>query len=347
MSRSRVSSWRHATVVSASLAALLLAGVLQSPANADVTEVNGSAFGYVSMVSLFGGPTNTRPCADNATNTDCRPRPAVTLPAGGSAVPVTDSVPTGDARYGPGIIFTSGPITVSTQGTTGPTGSVTSTANIEQVNTSGVEVFTADRVASTCTASEAGVTGSTTITNGTLRTSEGDPDVEGDDTVVPVPTNPAPNTSYTGVIEGVGDSFTYIFNEQITDPATGALTVNAGHLILEGPTAVGDLYFGHVVCDVTAVASSTTTTGADTTTTTVADTTTTTVADTTTTTVADTTTTTVADTTTTTITDPDPGDDDCDPPRNFVGRLVFKIFREISALFQRLGISGFERFGCD
>ena len=234
--------------------AMVLWALGQNSSDADVTQVTGSALGYFSMVGLFGGPSNTRPCADNATNTDCRPRPAVSLPEGGSADPVTASEASGDARYGPGIIFTSGPITVSTQGTTGPAGSVTSSTDIQQVNTSEVEVFTADRVSSTCTASEAGVSGSTTVTNGILRISEGDPDVEGDDTNITVPTNPAPNTSFEGVIEAVGDSFTYIFNEQITDPATGTLTVNAGHLILEGPTAVGDLFFGRAVCGVNATA---------------------------------------------------------------------------------------------
>jgi len=39
---------------------------------------------------------------------------------------------------------------------------VTTTANIETINTSEQEVFTADDLSSTCTGSETGVTGSTT-----------------------------------------------------------------------------------------------------------------------------------------------------------------------------------------
>lgn len=296
MGRTQVHPARRAILA---LVATVVAGSalygFSATSGADVTSLVGSAFGYTSQVGLFGGPANVRPCANPPTNTvDCRPRPAVTLPAGGSATPLTDSVTSGDARYGPGIIFTSGPITVSTEGTTGPTGSVTSTASIERVNTSGVEVFTADAVTSTCTATEAATTGTTTITNGTLRISEGDPDVEGDDTVIPVPANPAPNTTFAGVIEGVGDAFTYVFNEQTTDPVTGTLTVSAGHQILEGPTAIGHLYFGRVVCGLT---STTSTTGTSTTTTTAP--TTTTIAATTTTSGATTTTTSGATTTTT------------------------------------------------
>lgn len=257
---------------------------LSGPSVADVTAVKGSAYGYFASVSLFGGPPMTR-----------GPAPTVTLPPAGSPTPITSSVDTALVQFGPAILFSSGPITVSTQGTTGPSGSVTSSSNIQNVNTSGQEVFTASSVASTCTASESGVSGSTTINNGTLVTSEGDPDVEGDETVVAIPTNPPPNTTYNGTIEAVGDTFQYIFNEQILG-SDGSITVNAGHLKLLGPTAVGDLIIGHVECGVTAVPSSTTTTTVDSTTTTIPATTTTVPA--TTTTVPATTTTVPATTTT-------------------------------------------------
>ncbi len=270
--RRRVRSTQLLALVAVSAA---MFATVASPSSADVTAVSGSAYGYFSRISLFGGPANPRPCADPPTNTiDCRPRPSVTLPAGGSAL-ITDTVPTADARYGPGIFFTSGPITVTTQGTTGPTGSVTSTANISNTNTSGVEVFTASNVASSCTASEAGVSGTTTITNGTLQTSDGNPNVEGDETVIVLPTNPAPNTTYTGVLNSVGDNFRYVFNEQIVNP-DGSITVNAGHQYALGPTAVGELIIGQVVCGVTTgPLPSTTTTLPPTTTTTTAPTTTT------------------------------------------------------------------------
>ncbi len=90
------------------------------------------------------------------------------------------------AQYGPAIIFSAGQMDVSSRGTTGQGGSVTSSTSVQNVNKSGQEVFTASAVSSTCTASQAGVSGSSTITNGTLQVSEGNPNVEGDETVVPV-----------------------------------------------------------------------------------------------------------------------------------------------------------------
>ena len=206
-----------------------------------IAPVSGSgAFGYTSKISLFGGPADTRPCADPTTNkTDCRPRPAVNLPSGGSATPVTDTVPTADARYGPGIFFTSNAITVSTEGTAA---SATSKVDIQKVNTSGVEVFNASRVSSTCT----GGSGSTMIADGVIRVSEGDPNVEGDDTNVPIPANPPPNTTHEGKIEGVGDTFRAVFNEQTVKD--GTITVNAYHLYAIGPTAIGELIVGQSRC---------------------------------------------------------------------------------------------------
>ena len=208
------------------------------------------AFGYVARVALFGGPSNTRPCADPPANTtDCRARPSVTLPAAGSATPVTDTVATADARFGPGIIFTSGPITVSTQGTAAAS---TSKVEIQNVNTSQQEVFTASAMSSTCN----GPSGSTSITGGTLRTSEGtNLDSETDDTNTPVPANPPPNTTIEGRIETVGDSYRAVFNEQIV--SNGAIVVNAFHMTLLGPTAVGELIVGQSRCGGTAVSTGT------------------------------------------------------------------------------------------
>src|SRR5215210_2980025 len=109
---------------------------LTAPSDADVTAVQGSAFGYSGNVTLFGGA-----------QTPVGPTPMVTMPPGG-----TQTAATGAVRFGPATLFTSGPITVSSQGTTGPAGSVTSSATIETINTSGQEVFTATSLASTCTA---------------------------------------------------------------------------------------------------------------------------------------------------------------------------------------------------
>jgi hypothetical protein len=148
------------------------------------------------------------------------------------------------------------------------------------------------------------VTGSTTFTNGQLITLTDDnqyPTV-----VVPIPDNPAPNTTMDGhfYLNGRPEPFRYVFNEQDVDPVTGALTVYAVHLIAlpanGGGDAIGDVYLGASTCGGTTAV--TTTTGGPTTTngattTTTRPTTTTTGA--TTTTTRPTTTTTGATTTTT------------------------------------------------
>ncbi len=215
-----------------------------------VTAVSGSAYGFFSNVGLFGGPPSTR-----------GPAPTVTLPPGGSAVPITATATTGSAIVGPGRFFSSGPLNVSTQGTIGPDGSVTSSTSITNVNTSGVEVFTASNVASTSTAYKAGVSGSTTITNGTLQIDSGfDSNDDGDFTdpgdhpplSVSVPTNPAPGTTFDGHVHtgGTSDFFRYVFNEQVVNPDS-SLTVNAAHQYLLGPVAIGDLIIGQSVSGVT------------------------------------------------------------------------------------------------
>ncbi len=221
------------------MCATTLTILFASPAGADVTQVSGGAFGYKASVSLFGGPAN-----------NAGPAPTVTLPASGATPAITASEPQAQAKFGPAVIFSSKALKVSTEGSLGANGSVTSSAEVQNENTSGEEVFTAARVQSSCKASESGPTASTTITGGELITSEGDPDKEGDETKVTIPTNPAANTEHQGKIESVNDSFRIIFNEQI--PQAGGVTVNAVHMVLLGPTAVGDLFVGQAVCAVNA-----------------------------------------------------------------------------------------------
>ncbi len=202
------------------------------------TGVGGGAYGHFISVALFGGAPGVR-----------GPSPTVTLPAAGSASPVTDTAPSARGQFGPAVIFSSGRLDVSTQGT--PGGSVTSTATVSNVNASEQEVLTAASVSSTCTASATGVTGSSTFTGATLRTSEGNPDADGDETEVAIPASPAPNTTHNGTIEAVGDTFRYVFNEQVRS-ADGSITVNAAHLYLLGPTAIGELIIGQSRCGITA-----------------------------------------------------------------------------------------------
>ncbi|MDQ6615036.1 MAG: hypothetical protein M3083_09870 [Actinomycetota bacterium] len=206
--------------------------VLAGQADAAVTTVHGSAYGFFTNVSLFNSPFSTR-----------GPAPRVQLPPGGSAVAVTASHPAEVAQYGPATIFSSGKEFVSTRGTPAG-GAVVSYAFLANVNSG---PFTARAVSSTCKARQAGVSGSTTIANGKLVTKT---DASGNPvTTVSVPVNPAPNTTYTGTIDNVGDSFKFVFNEQIVQ-RDGKIVVNAGHDYLLGPTAKGDVIFGESVCGV-------------------------------------------------------------------------------------------------
>ena len=214
-----------------------------SPAGAEVSQVSGGAFGFKINVSLFGGPVN-----------NAGPLPSVTLPSTGATPAVTASELQTEGKFGPAIIFSSGGITVSTEGKLGADGFATSSADIRNANRSQQEVFTAQRVQSNCRATESGASGSTTLSGGVLRTSEGDPDVDDDDKNVNLPNNPPPNTEHRGTIESVGDAYRIIFNEQI--PQAGGITINAAHMFLLGPSAVGELIIGQTVCSTAAGAGS-------------------------------------------------------------------------------------------
>jgi hypothetical protein len=219
----------------------------QRPALAEVTEVTGSAYGFFTSVSLFDGPA-----------AESGPAPVVTLPPEGSAEPITETAADEESvQYGPAIIVQSTAATVSTEGTTGPDGSVTSSAELEfdEEREEQVDPFKADALTGTCTASESGTTGTVTLTNGSLVTST-DPDTEEPVETVDLPAEPAPNTSFTGTIDHVGDTFRLVLNEQILEDDT--LTVNAVHLYLgEGGDGVaqGDAILGQSVCGVDSSAS--------------------------------------------------------------------------------------------
>lgn len=229
------------------VALLALAPVLfvvaSGSSSADVATVTGSAFGARGdvTITLFGGTLHLDPT------------PSVTLPAAGGSQ--TDTAPSASLASGPADILETGALTVSTQGTTGSTGSVTSTASAQDV---GPGPITADSMTSTCTADESGVTGSAQIANGVVVTDDVDPDNDTDDIKVQVPPNPPPNTSYTGILRGVGnDTFRVVFNEQVV--TAGSITVNAMHLIATGPIALGDVFVGHSVCGVSTEAATTST----------------------------------------------------------------------------------------
>ena len=223
------------------------AGV-RAAAAASVSAVRGGAFAYYSRVGLFGGPPANQ-----------GPAPVVELPAAGADPALTASAATGKTQYGPAVIFESGPVSVSARGTTGAVGTVTTTADIQGI-TDGPGPFLYRRVQSTCTATEAGTSGSTTITGGRLETKY-DATTQDPVVTIDVPVSPTPNTERTGTLDHIGDSYRIVFNEQ-SRSGDGTLTVNAVHMHLLGPIAVGELIIGQTRCGVTASATPTSSTPA-------------------------------------------------------------------------------------
>lgn len=295
MNRSRTS---RAVLALASVATIIGLGQGTATAHTTVTAASGAGFGYWSdQITLFGGA-----------QADFGPAPAATWPS-----PQNASVNTARVFYGPATLFTSDDIAITTSGTTGNTGSSTSTSSILNVNyaatqtTTGSEIFgypppetdplsidfnpnnLHTGVAATATANGAGATGSTTITNGILRTHhQASTDCPNYDTtpcgraddlhlhsatnpegVVQIPTNPPANYTIAGHLHlnGTVDYFVVVFNQQ-TANANGSITVTPVHeyfgyklvngQIVEdlssaqgGSTLHGHLYLGQVTAGVT------------------------------------------------------------------------------------------------
>lgn len=230
------------TLVGASLA---LTGQADAAANP-----TGSACGYFTNVSLFGGQSTVRGCGQTIPpGTAGSASPSVTLPATGSTTVISKSDSNGAlAQYGPAIIFggkatattspPSGLLKVTTTGTT----KAISTALVKNV---GPTTFTADQVSSKCTATATATTGTATITNGVVVTST---DANGDPTSTVTVPNPTPkNYTVTGSIDNVGDTFKIVFNEQVKVGST-VITVDGAHMYLLGPTAVGDMVIAQSKC---------------------------------------------------------------------------------------------------
>ncbi|HVM01559.1 MAG TPA: hypothetical protein VM263_02730, partial [Acidimicrobiales bacterium] len=245
-----------------------VAGGALNPASAThstVTAVNGSAFGYwADEISLFGGP-----------QADTGPTPTVALAPDASNSPQTATATTGLVTYGPARLFTSDTISLSTTGSLGTTGSVTTTSDIQNVNyantqptNTGSEIFgypppetdpnfinfnpdnLRTSVAGTATADASGVSGSTTITNGMVRTDaqsstdcpslttpcgrageQHTHDAANPEGVVTIPTNPPPNYKVAGHLHlgaDTTDYFVIVFNEQVVNP-DGSITVTPVH----------------------------------------------------------------------------------------------------------------------
>jgi hypothetical protein len=213
--------FQHAMLTLAVVGGSLALG--QSPAlsDPDVGSVSGSALGERVDVTL---PTGTR--------VQSGPLPVVKLPPRGGG-PFTRSVA---AAEQPGLLST-GALTVTTEGATGPGGF--SRTSSEVVGVSLVDAVTADVVRAECQSTSAGSTGTTTLVGAR---------VLGE----PLAANPAPNT--TIALAGLGS---LTLNEQrgrttYTDGRSDiTVTVTAIHLRLNSAlTGKGDIVVAQAHCDV-------------------------------------------------------------------------------------------------
>ncbi|MCA1692741.1 MAG: hypothetical protein LC733_11290 [Actinobacteria bacterium] len=254
----------------------LLIGIAQSPAAADVTSVRGYACGFITNVGLFGGPQSRMGCNPQISRHGSAPvgpttlSPSVALPSTGS--PEISAHDADGIRhvFGPATITggrwtadlgtapPSGPITVRTAGTIGAGGTVTASTDVTlDAGVPGSETpndgpggfgpfpVEGDSLHVECRATETSLTGSTTFVNATVATST---DAQGEPvTFEAIPNNPPVNYTRHGVITNVGDVFAVVYNEHIINP-DGSLTVNAAHMYLFGPTAVGEVIKGQVTC---------------------------------------------------------------------------------------------------
>lgn len=274
MVRTRSATRRRPAVFALACSAVLV-GVGPGPATGattTVTAVNGSAFGYwADDISLFG----------NA-QADTGPTPTATLASNASNSPQAGAAPTGLVQYGPATLLTSDAIAVSSSGDLSVTGSVTSTSTILNINyastqpATGSEIFgypppeppgsgyinfnpynLRTSISGSASADGSGVSGSTTIMNGIVRThhqsstdctppisvnpcgrvgeqhTHEDPALAGSNPegVVTIPTNPPPNYKVAGHVHlgsTTTDYFVVVFNEQVVNP-DGSITVTAVH----------------------------------------------------------------------------------------------------------------------
>ncbi|HEX2699052.1 MAG TPA: Calx-beta domain-containing protein [Acidimicrobiales bacterium] len=244
--------------------------------------MKGSACSYSVNVGLFGGPQSLKGCGSGVATTNVGYSPQVSLPASGSATAITASdIDGAKAQYGPAVIHggiwplnvasptASGPQYASTQGTP-ESGTVTSSADItlktppyptvpcetgysppcEDPGGFGPPPVWGDSVHAECTATESSVTGSSTFSNSFIASATDADGAPLPSAIEPIPDNPPANYTRHGVITNVGDVFTVVINEQIPN-ADGSLTVNAVHMYLFGPVAVGEVIRGQVTCGTT------------------------------------------------------------------------------------------------
>ena len=215
-----------ATLVTGALALIaVLAFGLAGTSSAAVTSTSGGAFGEKVNVALLplGLPVSSGPL------------PTVTLPSNGgsdSRSLLSVAVPN---------LLSTGLLQVSTSGTTGETGAVTSSASVANVNALN-GVLRATAVSSTCRSDSSGSTASSSLLNAVL-------DPPGDTAPFALPVNPEPNM----VVLDIPGQITVTLNEQseTEQEFSSSTKVSAVHIHLPGGIiGTGDIYIAQSRCGV-------------------------------------------------------------------------------------------------
>ncbi len=190
-----------------------------SPAAAQAAG-QSSAFGIRATGLVNFGPT---PVANSNGPTDPAPVVGTSVNAGVPGLAVVAAAAVLDAE-------------AHRDATTGNL-DATATATGVRLGTLAVNFLSAAAITARCTSTAQGITGSTTLVNAASDLTA----------LANLSATPAPNTTID--VLGVGR---FIFNEQIVDPNTGALTVNAVHLRVDaiGPVDIftEDIIISSVTC---------------------------------------------------------------------------------------------------
>lgn len=209
----------------------------------DDSEAPGPESSGSGGILAATGTTSAGDVAAQQVRVSFGPEPTVALPPGGGG-PFTGSatdVVVPDPRSSFIDAASAASIDVRTEGALGATGFARSSASARDVMVAGL---LASELSSSCEATSAGATGTTTVV-----------DLAFFDDPIDVPVNPAPNTVLTRAeIPDLGSGVRIILNEQelVTDAAGSRIVVTALHIVAApgDQPATGEAYVGRSECGV-------------------------------------------------------------------------------------------------
>jgi hypothetical protein len=269
MSNSKRGAGRRARLllVPVVAAGTISAGFLALSASpAFATTTYGNSCTLYSNVGLFGGAAATLGCGTQTSSYATSNSAAPSTTWTGTATNVVDS-DGAKLTYGPADMVSSPWLTGDTTSNTGVltaqssgTSSVAMVSKVVGIGPSPLYTSTpvsvdnpstpSGYIQGSCSASGPSTySGQTTVSKGYVDTAL---DSNGYPTATTAVTNPATNTSISYTIDnlvtgGVKEHGHIVFNQRVVN-ADGSYTVNGAHMYLEGPIALGDVFYAQVTC---------------------------------------------------------------------------------------------------